>query len=178
MKALTTPFLIGLTLLLGACGQETSSAKAQFQTEASAILYDYTRGVSKYFPRRVASHGFQGPSLPFNDQPYGGYTMRPVTQDVQDCLEWVESVPEKVENYQFMVGAFSRCLNRIMSNRNPLMSAYARALPGQGQNDMAWSQMWRQQQPVDYFNQASYNQVFPQISSGYPNTQDMMYQGF
>lgn len=121
--------------------------------------------------------GHQNWQLPPMQQPGQGYgqeglygqtlIQQQIHQEANDCIEMSLMFPETEQNYDPMVATLSRCLNRIITYRNPLMTFANRNMSGGGQQ--AWSYLLNYRRPggMDSFGGMDFNLLSQFAGQGY-----------
>lgn len=186
MKTYNWISILVLGLAVGCAQAPRSPKQVEYQTKASQALGGFAKIVSKGFLKKGTSssstRGAYDYGSPNYDSLYqdwshrnGGYIGRQnIHAEVQDCRAQIEAIPKDCNNLGFMVSSLSRCLNRIISHRNPIFAYGYRQLDRPGQQYYSYLQDWRRPRPVQYYSLQDYQQWSPYASTGWlPN--DLMY---
>lgn len=130
MKNKKWNLILSLALLTGltACQQQASDPViAEFQQKASQALGTYARRLSAGYAtaqkNQAQGNGLRGFGSwdPWGGQPYGGQVMAgSIEQNIQNCTAMVGGIPAAPQNYYFMVASLGRCLDMVVSYRNPI----------------------------------------------------------
>lgn len=171
MKVFTTKWMAILAVI--GCAQQPSRIKlGQYQKDSRTTLEYLARNVSRSMgfgaskARGVAS--LNGFSLGGGDILYQGSIMNPnLYGDTTDCLSRVQGFAARPENYVPMVAVFSRCLNRILVEGNPVMSHGFRNLDSMGQNYYAYLLNWRRLNSLENFSQNDFQLLSQFAGNGF-----------
>ena len=68
-------------------------------------------------------------------------------------MELVSQVPRSCGNYNYMISSLSRCLDRVLTYRNPLLTYAYRHLDNDGQRYWTYLLNWRRPATYDFFLQ-------------------------
>lgn len=163
----TKHLLKALTLSLILVGCAKSPKQANFQQQSAMILSKYTGGVSRGFAGSSSSRGAYYDSST-GGSAYNGYVMRQDTaKEVQDCVTMVQQVPKDCANYQYVISSLSRCLDRLLTYRNPIYTNAFQSLDRTGQQYWTYLLDWRRPRAYQNFSTNDYNQIAPYAASGY-----------
>ncbi|MBI3296209.1 MAG: hypothetical protein HYZ71_15900 [Deltaproteobacteria bacterium] len=154
----------------------TSSVSTAFQGGVPRGVSSVTPGQSTYIPGSTTpgiiggtlpvstTYPLAGGTLPqssmivgsgYQNYPLvGGALFNPTSAvDAAECLAQVQAIPAQAQYYSMMVAALSRCLNRMLTDGNPLMTYGYRNLDPNSQNMYAYLLNWRQYGCSDQFSQ-------------------------
>jgi len=140
---------IFVTALVGCQKAPVSPSMAAQQSKSQAILAQYARGVSKGYTE-AAPTGFRGAtSVPqYSQNLWDGAAVPRMPQDeAAQCAQMAKAIPVTAANYQAMVSTLARCLNRVSTWYNPVISHTYRNMNQDSQlywlylmNYRSWSQ--------------------------------------
>jgi hypothetical protein len=148
------------TLLIGCAASEPFQvSETKYQKRSGKALASFADGVSRGFKRSgsSSSRGMYdmyggGADAQGMQQPYGGHILKSAMEaEVQDCMELVSDLPKSCETYNYMVSSLTRCLDRVVSYRNPLMTYAYRHLDDEGKQYWGYLLNWRRPQTFDLF---------------------------
>ena len=171
MKAFTTGW-ITILAVIGCAQQPSKIMLGQYQRDSRTTLEYLARGVSRSMgfgaskARGITlANGF---SLGGNDILYQGSILNPnLNGDTTDCLSRVQGIAARPENYVRMVAIFSRCLNRVLVEGNPVMSYGYRNLDLMGQNYYAYLLNWRRFNSLENFSQNDFQLLSQFAGNGF-----------
>ena len=157
-------------LLVSACAQQPlTSSLVKYQANSVQALQNYAGNVSKGF--RGASNSSRGlsPVGPTGSQDlFQGYLLRQQThEEVQACKDAMDSITPSCANLNNMAATLARCLNRIISDRNPILAYSYRQLNTQGQNYWGYLLNWHRPSTLDTFSSLDFNILNQFASQGF-----------
>ena len=123
-------------------------------------LYDGSTSFNQSFTGLYGSPGTSSASTGtgtgnynyYGSDPYNGTIINAALEnEVQDCAGFVEGVPAIPQNFQYMAGSLARCLDRILTYRNPLLTFAYRNMPQESQQQFAYLLNWRQPGTMSQF---------------------------
>lgn len=182
MKTTTTYFALIAAIVLSACAKAPmTDQKAQYQMNSTKILGSFASSVSRGFTgaattsvKRGAFYDTYGnPTYGVDqwqqqNQQFGNPVLRQQTsQEARDCVQLSKGIPENCANLPFMLASLARCLDRIVSDRNPLYTYSYQNLDRQGQQYWSYLLDWRRARPLNQFGPNDFNQLSNYASSGY-----------
>lgn len=182
MKTTTKYLALVGVLILGACAKPPmTDQKAQYQINSSKVLGKYAANVSRGFKKASSSSAKRGafydtygyPTYDTNqwysqNQSYGSPVIKHALGDeAQECVALTQGIPENCANLPFMVASLARCLDRIISYRNPLYTYAYRHMDQQGQQYWAYLLDWRRPRTLNQFGMNDFNQLSGYATSGY-----------
>lgn len=168
MKTQLNYFGMATFLLLSSCAKSPlSDDKATYQMKGSKILAKYANSISRGFTTSPSSS--RGVTSQWQQQNGNVVMNQSLTQEAQDCVNQSNSVPKNTANLQFMASNLARCLNKIISYRNPLYTAGYRNLNPQGQQYWTYLLDWRRPAPVQQFSPNDFTLLNNYASTGYLN---------
>ena len=161
---------LSIATMLVACAQPPlSSSRVTYQANSVQALKNYAGNVSRGFKSTPSNtrRAF-GDSTMSSEQPYQGYLMRQDQhQQVSDCLAAVNSNTPNCGSLNAVAGTLARCLNQIITYRNPILSYSYRQLPNDGQNLWAYLLNWRRPTTYDSFSGGDFNILSQFASQGF-----------
>lgn len=183
MKKTVKSLALVAVLILGACAKAPMSGqKTQFQSNTNKVLGAYAASVSRGFKSTKSSSSKRGAfydtyGLPTytssqwqqQNYQYGGNVVikQALAEEAEECVKLSEGIPENCANLPFMVSSLSRCLDRIVTYRNPVFTHAYRNMDSQGQQYWAYLLDWRRPQSIQDFGLSNFSQMSGYASSGY-----------
>ena len=170
--------LAGFTLVLSACQHETVDvAQARYQQQATESLKRMTGRYSGQF-RSVASSGRRGfdgggdggweYGSPWGNGPWGGQVFHPrVDFAARRCVEMVRAIPPIRATYGRAMVTVARCLNRVVEERNFLLTWGYQQGDQSMQNMWGYGQAWPLWQPYNQYGQNYQQQFHPWLNQGW-----------
>lgn len=199
MKRIGEITIVVAALMLSACAKAPlTNRQVQYQTKGNKVLGKYAAAVSKGFLKPSKSSSNRGFIDPYSyadvnsgysefysygtpDHSYwpaqnGNYVLRQaLSAEAEDCVDLIKAVPANCSNYPFMVASLSRCLDRVVAYKNPLLTYAYRNLDRKGQQYWAYLLDWRRPRPIQTFSLSDFSMIYPYASGGYV-TQDIYQQ--
>lgn len=178
MKRLIT---IAVGLLVVACAQDPAQVTKlqKFGQQGGAAIQNHATNLSRGISggsRQATNRGvragvgyffnFEGNQgisffnnwIPSSGAPLGGFFLRQDSRDeVSQCASVVEQIPEEAAYYDLMVATLARCLDRLITYQNPLMTYAYRNLPSEYQTYFRYSIDYNRPAPFG-FGGWNYNQ--------------------
>ena len=150
--------MIASMMVIG-CAAPNSTGTA-YQNKTKPVLQRFASNVSRGFTgnrssgRGIAydySYGYQQ-TQSYAQQPYGGALIsQAMEQELEACTEIVNNVPPTCDNYGFMISSLARCLDRIITYRNPILTYAFKNLDNRGQQYWSYLLNYRRPQSFDLF---------------------------
>lgn len=171
--------------LLSACAKPASNEISAQQLKLRQVVNGYASNVSRAFaPRtqavRRAMYGNYGganyeqvfgwPSqpLPGYGELFGGYVIKQdPNEEARDCVRMSREIPEVQQNFEYMAASLTRCLDRILSDRNPLMTYGYRNMPQDTRQDWAYLLNYRRAGTIDQFDDGDLGMIDVFAGQGY-----------
>lgn len=189
----TVSLILSTLYMLSACQQSILEVGRQkYNSQAGKMLgqysvkvsnsYSQSRGVSQNRGiRGVDYSGDYSGSLTINGwnawggQPYGStYLNYQIDREARLCVELVKSIPATSErNFYFMVATLARCLNLVISYRNPISTFGYRNLSSDYQNQWGYLNNWHLPQTYSQYSSsgAYYWPMSSYLGSGWIGTE-------
>lgn len=156
----------------------SNQAGTEYQSKSQQVLRRFATNVSRGIVgkkgtssgRGIAydySYGYQQ-TQQYAAQPYGGALVnQAMEQELQACSELVTNVPPTCDNYNFMISSLARCLDRIITYRNPILTYAFKNLDNRGQQYWSYLLNYRRPQSFDMFlGGQDYSTMFNYASQG------------
>lgn len=181
---------IALLFSVTACQQGPGAAKTAFQAQASVELGKYVRGISNTYSavakrnsgrgvlNMPSANGIVWPtdvnmstqSFPGIGQLYGGNLISiDIFEAKDDCdgMSEEDLVPVTVENWDIMIANFTRCLDRILVERNPNLTFANRNMGQYNLNQMGYLAGYGMPAAYDSWGNSQTNMLQKFLTQGY-----------
>jgi len=179
LEKVSVTVFAGLMLVLVACQRESLDvAQARYRQQGTQSLKRLTARYSRSFilqasqnPSHLYASYYEGGDYfgsSWGQNPWGGQIFHPrVDLAARRCVEMVQMIPPIRATYGRAMVTVARCLNRIIEERNFLLTwGYQQGDYGM-QHMWGYSHAWPLWAPYQQFGQQHYSQFQPWLNQGW-----------